>query len=217
MTRLNEVLNYKSKYSEGEVLKNKLGINNTEELEKKERLITTYKLATIYDNPELSGKFSFDVAHYLRIHYYLFNDIYEFAGTIRSENIKKTIPFCVPTLIYENLKNTLEKARNSAKKIQTEEDIVDFVTYYYSELDIIHPFREGNGRTAREFLRQYIIKINDMIDFGPYELDYSEIHDREKFISAVVKADAFCELDELKTIMSNVVKKKEKQYVGKTK
>lgn len=208
MTRLNEVLDFKSEYLENEVLKNKLGIKDANELEQKERMITTYKLANIYDNANVAGPQTFDVSHYLNIHKYLFGDIYDFAGDIRVENIKKSFSFCVPNLIYENLKRTLDKAKEHAKMIKNENDIIDFMTYYYSELDVIHPFREGNGRTLREFLRQYMEKINSMIDFGEYELDYSEIQNREEFINAVRKADAYCELDDLRNIMAKIVKQK---------
>lgn len=208
MTRLNEVLDFESKYLENEVLKNKLGIKDTGELEEKERLITTYKLANIYDNSKIACEQTFDVNHYLGIHKYLFGDIYDFAGEIRVENIKKSFPFCVPNLIYENLKKTLDRAKEQVKLIKKEDDIIDFLTYYYSELDVIHPFREGNGRTLREFLRQYVEKINEIIDFGSYELDYSVITDREDFIMAVRKADALCELDDLRNYMAMIVKKK---------
>ena len=208
MARLNEVLDYNSKYIENGILKNKLNITNNEELDKAERMLTTYKLANLYLEPGLQ---TFDVDHYLRIHKYLFDDIYDFAGQIRSENIKKTIPFCVPELIYENLKSTLDKAKKQAGLITTEEELIDFITYYYSELDIIHPFREGNGRTEREFLRQYVVKINEIIDFGPYTLDYSKIEDKDAFIKATIIADATCNLEPLKEFIRQiVVKEKEK-------
>lgn len=208
MTRIDQVLNYKSEYIEDGVLKNKLNITNIEELEKMERMMTSYKLANLYLNP---GNQTFDVNHYLNIHKYLFEDIYDFAGQIRSENINKVVPFCVPELIYENLKATLDKARRQVKSITNEEQLIDFITYYYSELDIIHPFREGNGRCEREFLRQYVEKINEMIDFGPYKLDYSLIENKDEFIKAVIIADAYCELNPLKEFIKKiVVKEKEK-------
>jgi cell filamentation protein len=178
-----------------------------EKLEQAERMITGYKLANMYLNPGIQ---TFDVNHYLRIHKELFEDIYAFAGEIRGENIQKQIPFCVPNLIYENLKDTLEKARNWSNKITDEEGLIDFITYLYTELDVIHPFREGNGRTEREFLRQYVEKINEKIDFGHYCLDYDKIEDKNLFIKAVVIADATCDLTYLKEFIKQILTKKQK-------
>ena len=125
---------------------------------------------------------NFDVNHYLSIHKYLFDEIYPFAGEIRSENIQKDIPFCLPNLIYENLVRTLEQARKNLKKITNEEELIKFLADFYAELDIIHPFREGNGRTEREFLRQYMLMLNEVIDFGEYVLDYSKIDAEYAFV-----------------------------------
>ena len=209
MTRLNEVLNYKSIYEDKGVLKNKLGITNQLELDKAERKITAYKIANLYLIPRYK---TFDVEHYLDIHKYLFEDIYEFAGEIRSESITKTISFCLPNLIYNNLKDTLDKANRDYLKIKNEEDLVNFITYFYAELDIIHPFREGNGRVEREFLREYVERINENISFGKYYLDYDLIENKNEFVKSVIIADARCDLSYLKefirTILVNEMEKK---------
>lgn len=203
MARINDVINYQSSYSDSsDVLKNKFGLNKKELLEEKERLLTNYKLADLYITG-ITG--DFDVKHYLSIHKYLFSDIYEFAGEIRSENIQKTLPFCLPNLIYSNLEDTLRRAKRDSARIQNEEELIHFFAYYYSELDIIHPFMEGNGRTEREFFRQYILQINGIIDFGEYEVDYSKIESKDQFIRAVIIADATCDLTELKKYIKNIL------------
>ena len=164
MARLNDIIGYKSKYlDENDILKNKLDAKTIVELEKKERLITNYKLADLYMKG-ITGKF--DVNHYLSIHKFLFGDIYDFAGKIRSENIAKAIPFCLPHLIYENLEETLKCAKRDSHRLTNEDQLIEFMADYYAKLDIIHPFREGNGRCEREFFRQYMLEINKMIDFG---------------------------------------------------
>lgn len=101
MSRLyTDILNYHSIYEdENGVLKNKLGIKTTEELQQAETIITTKRLSDLYVNP---GVQTFDINHYLSIYKYLFGDIYDFAGKIRSENIEKTFTFCIPQLIYNN-------------------------------------------------------------------------------------------------------------------
>ena len=206
MARLDDVLNYNSKYiDENNVLKNKINATTLIELEKQERIITNYKLAELYMR-ENNG--NFDVQHYLNIHKFLFEDIYDFAGEIRSENIAKTIPFCLPNLIYSNLKNTLENAKRDSLRITNEEELIEFLADYYAQIDIIHPFREGNGRCEREFFRQYVLEINKKINFGEYELDYSNIDNKDNFIKAVIIADATCDLTLLKEYMRDILVKK---------
>lgn len=206
MARLDDVLNYDSKYiDENNVLKNKINATTLIELEKQERIITNYKLAELYMR-ENNG--NFDVQHYLNIHKFLFEDIYDFAGEIRSENIAKTIPFCLPNLIYSNLKNTLENAKRDSLRITNEEELIEFLADYYAQIDIIHPFREGNGRCEREFFRQYVLEINKKINFGEYELDYSNIDNKDNFIKAVIIADATCDLTLLKEYMRAILVKK---------
>lgn len=198
MGKYEQIVNYKpeSELING-VLKNKYGLTSQEELDAAERMVTNYKLAKLYLQPT---ELEFTVDYYLNIHKTLFEDVYPFAGNIRSEVIEKAIPFCLPNLIYQNLKETLNKARILANKITTEEDFIEVIAYLYSELDIIHPFREGNGRTEREFLRQYVNYVNEKIDFGEYELDYSRIsiNGKDDLIHAIIVADATCELESLK-------------------
>lgn len=212
MANYDEIVNYKSKtILDTGVLKNNLGLNTNDELETAERMITNYKLAKLYLQ---STEIKFTVDYYLNIHKELFEDVYPFAGNIRSEVIEKAIPFCLPTLIYQNLKQTLDKANILSNKITDEEDFVDIIAYLYSELDIIHPFMEGNGRTEREFLRQYVNYVNSKIDFGEYELDYSRIpfEQKEGLINAIVYADTTCELGPLKEYIKMILVNKNLEY-----
>lgn len=148
-----------------------------------ERMITSYKLSNLYLKP-ITG--NFDPEHYLSIHKYLFEDIYDFAGDIRNENINKSVMFCSPQFIYVQLDEVLRKAKRLSMNIKNEEELFDFITWLYSELDIIHPFREENGRTEREFIREYVEMINEKIDFGKYHVDYELIENKDEFIKAVI-------------------------------
>ena len=93
--------------------------------------------------------------------------------------------------------------------IKTKEDIVDFLAYYYSELNIIHPFREGNGRVLREYLRQVVgfISLNNSLD---YELDFSNVDekDKEKLINGSIVSAATGELEYLKLFFDSTLKEK---------
>lgn len=159
MARLDEeLLNYKSPYvlnNNDALLVNKLDIQDVQQLEQAERMITNYKLAQLYLNP---GMQTFDVQHYLSIHRYLFEDIYPFAGEIRNEEIQKRIPFCLPKYILAELKKTLDKAFVRAKSITTREDLIDFLVELYSDLDIIHPFRDENDALVQNttYLHKYL-------------------------------------------------------------
>lgn len=114
MSRLeSDLFNYKSKYEKDGILINKLGITDPKELEKAERMITGRKVSKLYIEP---GKQTFDPQHYLSIHKYLFEDIYPFAGEIRSEVITKSFSFCLPQNIYNELKKTLEVANSRDRK-----------------------------------------------------------------------------------------------------
>lgn len=202
VARLNEILDYKDKSTNNGILTNKLNLEDQDLLEKAERMITSYKLSRLYLNP---GKQSFDINHYLSIHKYLFEDIYEFAGCIRSEVINKVIPFCLPHLIYSNLKSVLENARKKSKYIETREELVSFIATLYSDLDIIHPFREGNGRCEREFIRQYVIEISKQNNLDDYIINYENITDKNEFIKAVIIADSTCNTSYLETFIDKMI------------
>jgi cell filamentation protein len=208
MSRIySELLNYHSLYEdENGVLVNKLGIKTTEELQQAEKIITTKKLSDLYNTP---GKQTFDIKHYLSIHEYLFGDIYEFAGKIRSENIEKSFMFCLPQFIYSSLNETLSKAKNKCKKIKSRDELLVFIAEFYSTLDVIHPFREGNGRTEREYTRQfmqYICKQNGLED---YFIDYS-LCTREEYLEAVILADTICDYKKLISLFDRIMITKEK-------
>lgn len=69
-------------------------------------------------------------------------------------------------------------------------------------------FAEGNGRTEREFIRQFIDFICLENNLEPYYLDYNAIENREMFVDAVVKADAFLDYIELRYLFDSILKSK---------
>lgn len=207
--RNDNVLNYKSIYSDGtDVLTNKLGIKDVDSLNKAERMLTSYKLAKLFLEP---GEQTFDVEHYKRIHKFLFEEIYPFTGEFRKENISKQIPFCLVQFIPNMLEETLRKAKRDAHEIDSREKLLKFITTLYSDLDIIHPFREGNGRTEREFLRQFIDYVCKLNGLEEYYLDYNRIDDVNGYIDAVVKADAMLDYSDLMVLFDSILVVKEKE------
>lgn len=197
-----DLLNYESSYIVGDVLKNKLGIKDVELLNEAERLITSFKLAKLYLD---TGVQTFDVKHYKSIHKFLFDDIYPFAGEIRTENITKRVTFCLVQFIETELERTLKNALKKVPDIVDRDSLLRFITELYSDLDIIHPFREGNGRTEREFIRQFIDYICKTNGLEQYYLDYSMIKDSRAYIDAVVKADAFLDYSDLIVLFDSIL------------
>lgn len=82
--------------------------------------------------------------------------------------------------IDERLDFTLENYNNKSHNIQSIREYSSFLANFYRDLIAIHPFREGNGRTIREFLREFVDYNNKNITFGEYELNYSLI-DKDNF------------------------------------
>lgn len=165
------------------VLKNKLHITNQDELYEVEKRIVTEKLSLLILNPYI-GKF--DSNHLKEIHRYLFKDIYDFAGEFREVNIyKKESAFLDYNLIEEKLNELLKNAKELEINDNNKFTIARFLGDFYYQLILIHPFREGNGRTIREFLREFT-----NYKFNNYELEYSRIN-KENFLLGVTERDTY--------------------------
>ncbi len=165
------------------VLKNKLGITNVKELVEKETEIVTAKLSLLILNG-IEG--NFDLKHLCDIHKYLFEELYDFAGELREVDIyKKYTAF----LSHEKLKETLDKVMKEAIDQEVNQnnsfEIAKFLGDYYYNLILIHPFREGNGRCIREFLREFT-----NYKFPNYHLDYTKIN-KENFLLGITEKDTY--------------------------
>ena len=221
-TRVEEVLQNKSIYCyENGTLINKLGIEDKDELDKMEASLTYLRLCKL-ESEDFS--FKFDPNYYLSIHKYIFQDIYDFAGEIRSENISKPvtfnfkgeirseqIPFCRPEFVYYCLKDTLEQMKKNARSIKSIDDYINYLSYYYSEINVIHPFREGNGRTQREYFRQLVEVLNKYLPLPDMCLDYSNITEDDKFnlMQGSINSAARNDLTLLKEFFKSTLKEKE--------
>lgn len=152
------------------VLKNKLGITDEEELKKAEREITALRTAQLMQNP-MEGIFDFDFLK--RIHLFLFGDIYEWAGQTRNVNISKGNQFCRCEFIEDQMNNVMQKLKKEEYLAGLKkEKLAQRLSYYIGEINAIHPFREGNGRTQRMF-------IELLAEHNGYHLDFSKISNEE--------------------------------------
>ena len=155
-------------YPGTKILKNKLNIKDSDLLKSAEENITAVKQMELLQNP-IRGNFT--KTHLLNIHRFIFEDIYSFAGRIRREQISKDeTMFYPPNLIERELKRVFDRIKSEGMLKETnEEKIFDNLAYVMAELNIIHPFREGNGRTIREFIRLMAMRCGHNINWGNAE------------------------------------------------
>ncbi len=149
-------------YPESNTLKNKLGITDHDELAKKDAEISFIHLRELQENP-IEGEFNEE--HLRSIHKYLFDDLYDWAGEYRIILMQK--PGCLfapPEYIEYLLKEELIHLNNDLPVINKDFNTASILANHYIRLQHIHPFREGNSRTIREFFNEFInVKSNGMI------------------------------------------------------
>ena len=135
------------------ILENKLNITDQAELAREEEKISKAKAKKLFETGYLNEIEAGTFEALKIIHKYLFDEIYNFAGELRKINIAKgNFRFTPPAYLEEAIKN-IEKMPQS-----TYEEIIE----KYVEMNIAHPFREGNGRAQREFIRELAL-VNDAI------------------------------------------------------
>lgn len=140
------------------MLKNKLGITNEVELSKEEERITKLKALELFDSNKINEIEVGTFEGLSKIHDFLFRDIYEFAGKIRTDNIAKG-NFRFASVLY--LKDILKRINEMPQK--TYDEIIG----KYVEMNVAHPFREGNGRSTRIWLDMILKKeLNKVIDWS---------------------------------------------------
>ncbi|WP_430403900.1 Fic/DOC family protein [Fluviicola sp.] len=174
-----------SSEQEGKVLPNKLNITDLHEMELAEA--KGFISAQILLRSELNSETIFDLNYILKIHKLALGDIYSFAGKARRVDMSKA-GFRFPSAFY--LENTLKEFDNTIlKEIRNEyqdtSELIEDISKVHAELLFIHPFREGNGRTAR-------VLANLMAEKAGYDrllferLDNTEMF--AKYIQAIQQA-----------------------------
>lgn len=159
------------------VLINKLGITDIDMLNEAERQFTSFRLKQLQAYP-INGQF--DLLHLQNIHKHIFKDMYEWAGEIRNINISKGSTMFANSL-YIKFYSDLIHSQLMIDQFLHGLGIDKYSTklaYYASELNLLHPFREGNGRSTREFLRC-------LSNEAGYELNYSKISVQDLYNSFV--------------------------------
>ena len=144
-------------------LENKLGLTSSADLAREEERISKKKALELFENGMLdkleAGKFSALKA----IHKYLFEDIYDFAGELRTVNIAKGNFRFAPLMYLQAALDNIDKMPQSN---------FDEIIEKYVEMNIAHPFREGNGRSTRIWL-DHILKneIGKVVDWSKVDIE----------------------------------------------
>lgn len=153
-------------------LQNKLGITNSAELAREEERISKKKAVELYDKGLLDGLEAGKFSALAFIHKYLFEEIYDFAGVVRDVNIAKG-GFRFAPVMY--LDGALQHVSDMPQS--TFDEIIE----KYVEMNICHPFREGNGRATRIWLDLILKK-----ELGKV-IDWSKV-DKEDYLLAMERS-----------------------------
>ena len=161
-------------YPNTEVLKNKFGIRDSERLLEIEKTITLGAWQDIREG-KIKIKKTFDYKHLKSLHKELFKDLYDWAGKERTVDISKPgTLFCRGMFIEEEAKrifNNLKKD-NFLKDIKDKSKFSEKLGQLFLDINMLHPFREGNGRSQRLF-------IGDLAKENGYYLEWANISKEE--------------------------------------
>lgn len=148
------------------VLRNKLGLTDAAALEAAEGQIVAVRDAAIAAGP-LPG--AYDLKHLRAFHKRLFGDIYTWAGKLRTVDIEKGgTHFCRAEFLESSADNDVFPMIKEANFLRglTREEVVQAMAAQLAEVNALHPFREGNGRTQRAFFRQMAAEAGWRIDWA---------------------------------------------------
>lgn len=181
-------------YPESDVLINNLNIRDLDRLREAERKITQLRLNDLIESP-IKG--AFDLKHLQKIHQYMLQDIYPWAGKLRTVDIAKSNMFCKVQFIQIQADEIFEKLKADQYLVDLSREVfIRKVSYYFSEINALHPFREGNGRTQREFIRELAIQQG-------YSVHFAEISDKDMLEASL---DSFvCNYEKMQTLFNKVL------------
>lgn len=179
-------------YENTNVLRNKLNITDSDALRMAEREIAAIRILEAERTP-IRGKLDFQ--HLCDIHRYIFGDVYEWAGKLRTVNISKGNPFCNCDVLDVYGAELFGKLKMERYLLGTpQERITERLAHYLSEINVLHPFREGNGRTQRMFI-EYLALV------AGYRVDFTDVTATEMIEASV------CAFDCDETAMCSIFKR----------
>lgn len=169
-------------YSQDGVLKNKFGEKDPKKLEILEKRSTIRGWIKLQNELIATPNLKLDTALIKKIHKNLFEDVYDWAGQYRTVNIVKgKTMFANALYVPAALEDLVTKLnRDITSKSITSNNVSEKLAYYYGELNMIHPFREGNGRTQKIFIEKVADKLG-------YTLQLEKI-DSKKLLEVTIES-----------------------------
>ncbi len=168
-------------YLQSDVLQNSFGFRAQADLSKAEARITVLRLDQIQRRP-VAGKFDLD--HLQNIHRHIFRDVYSWAGQLRTVSMSKGASlFCRHEFLSSEGKRIFDQLRQENMLRSLPRDgFCDRLAYFFGEINALHPFREGNGRTQR-------VMLGDIAKQAGYQIDFQSIP-RETMLAISREAQA---------------------------
>lgn len=158
------------------VLRNKIGATAVDELRVAENDLVEARVAELRSQPELVQR-TYDLTHLRKLHHHLFQDVYEWAGDLRTVGIAKgdgdgdDNSFIPPLEIDRPVLHVASRiAESNLLRSLSGDALVGEVAYLYDYLNFAHPFREGNGRTQREYFAQLLAESGHGLDWTAIEM-----------------------------------------------
>ena len=149
-------------YPDTDILKNKMNIHSQRQLFEAETRIVSVRLYQLQKHPV---KGCFDLAHLCRIHQFIFQDLYSWAGELRTINIAKKSLFCLVQHMAGYAQTIFPAYYNDCMRTKDHQDeFIHVLAEHYADLNALHPFREGNGRSQREYCRELCLKCGYLFD-----------------------------------------------------
>lgn len=150
-------------YPDTDVLRNALDIRDGAELEQVEASLTYLRSPRLAFEP-IPGRY--DLPHLQAFHRYLFGDLYDWAGELRTVVLAKTDLFCLPEHIESYGAGVFnELAEENRLSGLTQENFVERLAHYLGDVNALHPFRDGNGRAQRAFFAQLASEAGYRLDW----------------------------------------------------
>ena len=150
-------------YPDTGILKNRMNIHDAGRFSEAEIRFVSIRLYQLYANP-ISG--SFDFAHLCRIHHHIFQDLYGWAGKTRTVNIAKGNSLFCPAWNISGYADDVFRCyyKDCMRAKDSRSEFIHIIAAHYADLNALHPFREGNGRSQREYCRELCLQCGYLFD-----------------------------------------------------
>jgi cell filamentation protein len=180
------------------ILKNKWDIRNQELLSEVESTFAQQRIFELYLEMPVSGRFG--LRHLQRVHHYIFQDVYSWAGKLRTVRIhKEKTTFAYPEYIKEEAKRIFVPLQQGKYLKNLEREVfIQRLAWYIGEINVLHPFREGNGRALRVFIWLLAIRAG-------WHIQFEDVNSDEWLVACIASYSG--DLEPMKVLLERIVDK----------